>query len=1236
VFRIALVLLLISSYSVSGQVLSNLKGISSSGNEASRALVRDNDGNTYLSVDIAAYCCAPVKVFGKEYDYFNVGNLIKLDPSGNVVWMQRIGSSLGSLDVGPDGSLWAVDNNYYQNLIKIDRSNGMVMRTVNVDGARHVKVDYSGNVYVGGTNYLAKFTAGGNKEWQIDFSPHNYQEAGLIDLDAEGNVILAGEFMYGVAIGDFLYETNIGYYSTYVAKVSPTGEVKWANFFGDGAGHVNVKDMKVDLGGEVYFTGGFTNNPAFDSTRISSRQEYDFYLCKLDATGKVQWVKNDGSLGNDRGLRLELMNESVYVTSLFSGNTKMDNAQVGFIIGPTITASRFEKKSGRANWIKGFAPTMTNYDYYEPASIVAETENSFLISGTFWGRMDAAGDTLTSEAMDAFAVRLYDTTTVKQSGVALKGKVFTSQNGSCETSQPGIQNIVVKAEPGPYYSMTDADGKYIFKLDPGNYTISQILPKRTGLSINQVCPVGPKQVSIPDFDSKPADVNFGNNVVMTPHLSVDVGATQFRRCFTNSVVVRFCNDGQASANNVEVRVNFPEHVFPVSSSIPWSSKQGNTVIFKFSSLLAQSCNSITIMDSVRCGDESIRNLTQCVSATITPTNPEDTDPLWDNSQISVDSKCLDNGFVRLTMRNLGSGNMKDSAAYKIYTDGNMVYQGRYKLAPQDSLSLQVLANGKTIRLEAFNTPNAPQSMVSVTVEGCGNGTAAISHGFVNAMAQPDDDDEIEMHCSPILDSYDPNDKQVYPSGVTSQHNIIGTEELEYVIRFQNTGTAPAYNVIVRDAIDESLDLSTLNVGASSHNYSFKVEGEGKAELVWTFNNIMLPDSTSDEPGSHGFIKYKIKPLKGLARGTKIRNKAGIYFDFNSPVITNEVFNTIGLPPATPSTVVLQDCNKDQLVEAGEDVSMMVCDAASVAVSGKESAGYGAWKLMEGNGAVNNTSSGYEFSSLSEGKNTFRYTVSYCNKTDIRTVEVNRVITPATPFVEQFYTFCADALSAAALRLNGQNLTWYNDAKLEEQIETGNTFIPSETTVVYVTDQKETCVSEPASVKIIVNPVPGVPTAEAVEACRNENIQLVAAGSNVMWYNKVDDVQPAYTGNVVSTRFTDAGEYTMYVSQALNGCEGERLPVRILVRGFNPDDITIPNIITPNDDGKNDSFMLPVVAMDECAGAFGKVVIYNRFGKTIYSSNKPDFKWNGDVSNGTYFYSMSIGGQKYEGSISVFR
>ncbi len=149
-------------------------------------------------------------------------------------------------------------------------------------------------------------------------------------------------------------------------------------------------------------------------------------------------------------------------------------------------------------------------------------------------------------------------------------------------------------------------------------------------------------------------------------------------------------------------------------------------------------------------------------------------------------------------------------------------------------------------------------------------------------------------------AYDPNDKTVQPLGYGSGGYIAQSEELEYVIRFQNMGTDTAFNVIVRDQLAGTLDLSTFSPISSSHPMQVVVGVDGAIEFH--FYNIMLPDSGANYFGSQGYVSFKVKPNADLLPNTEIINEAEIYFDYNPPIITNFVLNTIECYVAPEPTI----------------------------------------------------------------------------------------------------------------------------------------------------------------------------------------------------------------------------------------------------------------------------------------------------------------------------------------------
>jgi uncharacterized repeat protein (TIGR01451 family) len=194
-------------------------------------------------------------------------------------------------------------------------------------------------------------------------------------------------------------------------------------------------------------------------------------------------------------------------------------------------------------------------------------------------------------------------------------------------------------------------------------------------------------------------------------------------------------------------------------------------------------------------------------------------------------------------------------------------------------------------LEAAQEPDHPlPGIPSATVEACTQGSN-FTTGFYTMFPQYDLGAAVDEECQEVVGSYDPNDKQGFPRGYGDQHLIRSNTGLEYLIRFQNTGTDTAFTVVVRDTLPSVLDLTSIRTGPASHDYQFETTGQNV--LIFRFNNILLVDSFTNEPASHGFLSFKIEQQPDNAYGTLIQNSAAIYFDFNPPVITNVTQHEVG-------------------------------------------------------------------------------------------------------------------------------------------------------------------------------------------------------------------------------------------------------------------------------------------------------------------------------------------------------
>ncbi len=146
-------------------------------------------------------------------------------------------------------------------------------------------------------------------------------------------------------------------------------------------------------------------------------------------------------------------------------------------------------------------------------------------------------------------------------------------------------------------------------------------------------------------------------------------------------------------------------------------------------------------------------------------------------------------------------------------------------------------------------------------------------------------------------SRDPNYKEVFPAQVKPAYS----DWLNYTIHFQNNGNDSAIIIRLRDTLSFLLDIETFELLGSSHRVETSLN---KNALMFCFRDIMLPDSMTDPLGSQGFVQYRIKPKKNLTEGTNIPNKAFIYFDYNSPIITNAA----SVEFKTPKQTLLKQIN----------------------------------------------------------------------------------------------------------------------------------------------------------------------------------------------------------------------------------------------------------------------------------------------------------------------------------------
>lgn len=476
----------------------------------------------------------------------------------------------------------------------------------------------------------------------------------------------------------------------------------------------------------------------------------------------------------------------------------------------------------------------------------------------------------------------------------LKGRIYYDEDLDCtlDTTEYGLKNWLVKASSplDTFTTISSFDGTYSLPLVVGdNYQVEAFAPNTawsTCLASWNVRIDSNDQVVINDIGAT------GDSICRNAVVEVEV--TRFRACFENRCIIEYGNEGTETISSGVINLKLDDDLELVFADFPYVDLGGHEFEFQVGDIAPGMFDIINLDVLVIC-DSADLGEALCIEAIITPT---DTCELagYQGPIVETSALCIGDSVV-LEIQNIGH-DMLSSLEYWVVEDDLILFLKTFQLDSLDKIREVFPANGKTYIIVAQQAPDYLLERYSASgIEGCVPGGSGISLGFLNQYSISGISGNSDLLCSEVVSSFDPNDKSARPTGITNENYIDSLQEIVYTIRFQNVGTDTAFNVRIEDYFPNVLDLETIRILTSSHDYRLEVRSEisDYNGLIFHFENIHLVDSFTNEPGSNGFVKFAIRPLLPIDEGTKIENVANIYFDFNEPVRTNTVFHTIGRP-----------------------------------------------------------------------------------------------------------------------------------------------------------------------------------------------------------------------------------------------------------------------------------------------------------------------------------------------------
>lgn len=779
--------------------------------------------------------------------------VVKTDPNGTTLWQQTYGSNIMAMNAiinTTDGG-YAMAGGYYDN----PTDNGIAL----------VKLDAQGNML-----WLREFACCTDEANDLIQTPDGgYLIVGLhkedpfsaiaIKTDANGNQVWS-ESYYEMTIQQFFLHDG---FRRVVTRAN-------GNYLMVGSLEGTLYLTEIDdLGTEVWDTT--LNNPQIDyleagdleitndggilvaASRWEGSQRRGGFLWKFDANWNELWTNFTTTL-NDGAMSLS------------------ENAAGELFIG---RRNSVEKRDANGNLL---CQLNENGNWNWRDTEVEATADGGAIAATTLAFSNFSN--LALAKMDDACVAVVH---------AIAGNVNLDTDGDCIFNGAGqpLENWLVEMKDGPvaYYDFTDTTGNYFFPTSPGTYTLTLYPPMVYWGSCAEMVPV--LVGNTPDTVFQDLQ---GTLLEECPYLYVDLASPPMRPCVGKNASIYYENLGTATAENASIIVSLDPLLSITNATFPFTVLPENQYEFLLGDLPPGTAGGIIFEAFTDCDAELGQEL--CLQANIYP----DTlcgDLFWPGAVIDVQGDCSGE-TIHFEIKNIGQANMVAPLNFIVVEDEVMYMQGDFELEVGASHEIEIPNTHGIYAAQAEQEPGYPNGTFAIDVVAfCQNPNLnnPFSTGFSNQFPLNNATPSEDIECVEVVNSYDPNRKVATPAGYGQDHLIEVNTLLEYHIDFQNTGTDTAFNIIIRDTLSPFLDLTSLRRGASSHDFDLQLEGSNV--LVFTFPDINLVDSITNEPLSQGFVEYRIMPRNDLANGTVIENSAAIYFDFNPPILTNTTWHTIG-------------------------------------------------------------------------------------------------------------------------------------------------------------------------------------------------------------------------------------------------------------------------------------------------------------------------------------------------------
>lgn len=838
-----------------------------------------------------------------------------------------------------------------------------------------IALDSNGNIYSTGyidlgfneRVFVQKVDSSGNVLWHKECIGSNAYGAAIC-VDKYGNTYTTGYFTSGTldfdpGAGTFNLTAPTSGTNAFILKLDSNGNFQWAKSMGVNAS-INTKGVSIciDNSENIYSMGSFQGivdfDPGLDTFNLYPTVGGwgDVYIQKLTSSGDFIWAKSICGTDDVEGLSIASdASGNIHTTGNFYYDPVDFDPGVGTFnlsplgVGGNIFIQKLDS-AGNFVWAKAMSKLGGSG---EGKSLVIDDVGNIYCTGGFSGTLDFDPGAGTNN-VSSFGSRDIYIQKLDSSG----NLVWVKTMGGTNWDQG---NSIALDNFGNIYTTGYFVGTVDF--DPGIGTTNLVSSTGTEIFVNKLDSLGNLvwAKSIKDSDAN-YSTNYGTSIKVDDLYNIYTagyfkGSLDFDPSLDSSILMVSSYEvfvtkwSQDTCDNLTLVIDSAINVN--CSNVGYSSGQafyGNPPYNYSWNTIPVVYDSITNFSTPGIYELSVSDMNGCIrSNSIIISGPT-------LGGFDLDANIVTTSFRKGFASNMWIDVFNDgcvpNAGQLILVLDTLVSYDSASIAPDFIIGDTLVWNFDTLIYDSIHF----QPQLFLTTDTTANIGDEICFDIIVSpiIGDMDSSNNVKNYCYDVINGYDPNDKKVYPKGECIANYVLINKELTYTIRFQNTGNANAINIYVLDSLDSNLDLNTVRIMGKSHDNLITEVLPGNV-LKFRFDNIMLADSASDEHGSHGFIIFEVLPLSSASNGTIAENNASIFFDYNLPVLTNTVSNTLVNTIPVVDNSVNQSSNILTANNTGGSYQWVDCNNGNTPIIGETNQSFTA--IVNGNYAVIITENG---------------------------------------------------------------------------------------------------------------------------------------------------------------------------------------------------------------------------------------------------------------------------------------